>query len=839
MTTRTPFPLVTFHQATACALAVAAALAALPHPSFAQSAPSPDGPVAGQSADPPGRVARLNYMAGTVTTEPAGATDWSYASVNRPLTTGDQLWNDANARSELHIGSTAVRLGASTNLDILNLDDSNAQLKVTQGTLSTHVRDLVPGSAYEVDTPNVALAVTQPGDYRVDVAPDGSTTTVTVRRGAVTAYGDNGQMPLTAGQQLTFSGTNLQVAAEDQPQPPDAFDQWAEARDAAAERSISARYVSREVPGYEDLDANGTWRDDPQYGEVWVPRAVPAGWAPYHDGHWAWVAPWGWTWVDDAPWGFAPYHYGRWAYADSSWCWVPGPVVSAPPVYAPALVAFVGGGGSGFSWSVGLSIGGASSPGVAWFPLGPGEVWRPSYGGWSPRYYERVNQTVIVNNQHINNVNNINITNIHNTYVNYRAPGAVTAVPAAAFVQGRAVAHVAQRIDPQQLRNAQFHPGAPGIAPVRESYAPGLRHATYHPPGAAGERPVVATRAPAIPAVYRDPLAQRLAQNGGQVPGAGRPVAHLTPPAGVASQLAHPTANPGPARNVRIVERQSPVIEPHRAANEAHPGPGAPAVAAQGGMRPAPQQEPHAPMAALQPRAQPSNGVPRPPSQRGPAEGAQSAAAPIRNEPTWTQPHVPIAQQHGPSAQPGAVRGEPGSPQQPVGAQRIPEHGPQTPMAMSRPGAGAEPQASPHVPQPRMEPRSQGPQAAPQPRTEAPAPQRVEPRAQPQPQPRLEEARPQPQPHIEQPRPQPQARFEQPRPQPQPRMEQPRPQPQPQPHFEQPRPQPQPQAHFEQPRPQPQPQPHIEQPKPQPQPQPQPREPQHPQAQGHENRHQG
>ncbi len=38
-------------------------------------------------------------------------------------------------------------------------------------------------------------------------------------------------------------------------------------------------------------------------------------------------------------------------------------------IYAPALVAFVGGGG----WSVG--IGGL----VGWFPLGPGEIYNPWY----------------------------------------------------------------------------------------------------------------------------------------------------------------------------------------------------------------------------------------------------------------------------------------------------------------------------------------------------------------------------------------------------------------------------------------------------------------------------
>ncbi len=69
---------------------------------------------------------------------------------------------------------------------------------------------------------------------------------------------------------------------------------------------------------------------------------VPAGWAPYRNGHWAWIDPWGWTWVDDAPWGFAPFHYGRWTVVDDRWGWVPGPVRQRA-VYAPALVAFIGG----------------------------------------------------------------------------------------------------------------------------------------------------------------------------------------------------------------------------------------------------------------------------------------------------------------------------------------------------------------------------------------------------------------------------------------------------------------------------------------------------------------
>jgi hypothetical protein len=58
---------------------------------------------------------------------------------------------------------------------------------------------------------------------------------------------------------------------------------------------MSARYVSREMDGYEDLDQYGSWASQPGYGQVWMPTSVAAGWTPYHDGHWAWIAPWGWT----------------------------------------------------------------------------------------------------------------------------------------------------------------------------------------------------------------------------------------------------------------------------------------------------------------------------------------------------------------------------------------------------------------------------------------------------------------------------------------------------------------------------------------------------------------
>ena len=53
----------------------------------------------------------LNFMEGSVSFQPGGENDWVAAELNRPLVTGDNLWADEDSRAELHIGSTALRLG--------------------------------------------------------------------------------------------------------------------------------------------------------------------------------------------------------------------------------------------------------------------------------------------------------------------------------------------------------------------------------------------------------------------------------------------------------------------------------------------------------------------------------------------------------------------------------------------------------------------------------------------------------------------------------------------------------------------------------------------------------
>ncbi len=438
------------------------------------------------SADPPTRVARVGYIQGPVSFSPAGENDWVIATLNRPLVTGDRLWADAGARIELQVGSAVVRLGAGTSVTLLNLDDRVAQFQLAQGTLNVRVRYVNPDELIEIDTPNLAYVIRRAGQYRVSVDPNGEATQVSTSNGQAEVYGEGASYVVDSGKSFRFSGTGLRDYENLALPGGDEFDRWAMERDRSYDNSVSARYVSRDVIGYQDLDAHGTWRVVPEYGNVWMPTHVSADWAPYRDGHWAWVDPWGWTWVDDAPWGFAVSHYGRWASIGGGWGWIPGPV-AARAVYAPALVAFIG----GSNFQIAISSGNVSA--VGWFPLGPRDVYRPAYPV-SRNYFNNVNVTnTVINTTNITNVyNNPSVTNV--TYVNQQVTGAVVTVPTTAFVQSQPVARAAIRVSHDEVVRAPVAALA-AIAPmpvsVRGAAAQGAK-----PPQQVLERPVVARSAP-------------------------------------------------------------------------------------------------------------------------------------------------------------------------------------------------------------------------------------------------------------------------------------------------------------------------------------------------------
>src|SRR5512143_3749636 len=143
------------------------------------------------NADPPSVVARLGYITGAVSLSPAGESDWVLASVNRPMTTGDRVWVDGGGRAEIQVGGALLRLNADTGVSILNLDDRITQLQLTQGAMNVRVRRLDANQVVEVDTPNLALTIRRPGEFRIEVDADGSATTIVVRNGQGEVSGES------------------------------------------------------------------------------------------------------------------------------------------------------------------------------------------------------------------------------------------------------------------------------------------------------------------------------------------------------------------------------------------------------------------------------------------------------------------------------------------------------------------------------------------------------------------------------------------------------------------------------------------------------------------------
>ncbi len=501
-------------------------------------------------ADPSGRVARLDDTQGEVSYSPAGENEWVSVVRNRPLIRGDRLWTDRDARAEFQVGSSSVRLDADTSLEILDLTDQIAQLQLSQGTLNLDVRRIYPGQTIEVDTPTLAFTINRAGRYRIDVDPRNAETTIVVWEGAGEANGENSSFPLRAGDTVRFYDTDLRdYELYDLPREDD-FDRYCLDRDRRLNRSASLRYIDDDVIGYQDLDEYGSWRPVRSYGNVWFPSRVDADWAPYRDGHWVWQEPWGWTWVDNAPWGFAPSHYGRWVNVSNRWGWVPGPR-NVRPVYAPALVAFVGGSG----WSISISRG-DSSP-IGWFPLGPREVYVPSYHA-SRDYFKRVNvNNTAADNRAINNGydnysrGKINVD--HERYANRTIAGAVTAVPRSVFVNAQPVRHAAIRLDHKAVTTGEVSRVAP-IAPSRRSVIGAGTVVKARPSREALDRRVFARNAPPPSERPFSAREQQLQKNPGRVP---------VPDAGdsVRSRGANAT------RNIRVIGDQQGAVNARAAAS--------------------------------------------------------------------------------------------------------------------------------------------------------------------------------------------------------------------------------------------------------------------------------
>jgi len=666
------------------------ALGALLLAAFAPATARPADQRAGGPTPP-----RLSFIDGEVSFWRPGAEDWAPAEVNTPLADGDSLYAGDGGNLEVQIGPrTFVRAGSGTELGLESLEAGLVQFKVTAGHAAVDARQIPRGRAIEIDTPNAAFTIDRPGYYRVDVDQE-HTTFVTRQGGQASVVPANGESTDVApDQQVVLEGTEtprLETAAAPEP---DDWDRWNLDRTGRLpESSASARYVPPDVPGTEDLDRYGSWRDVPRYGHVWAPADPPPGWAPYSAGHWIWDPYYGWTWVDDAPWGWAPYHYGRWVFVDGVWAWAPGPVAVAP-VYAPALVAFLGP-------SVSVSVG-VPFPFVGWVALGFGEPcipwWGPVgfvgtawWGGWGgPRV---VNNVVIERNTFVN-VRNITV------YRNVNVHNAVIGVRRDQFGRGPVEhAHLARA----DLRNLRPIHGQVPVRPTPASLVPRPGHG-LRPPEQVHARPVVATRAPHDPATRLHAAGLAPSPQHGAAPA----------PRLVPSPRQHAG---GPARSLggtrEAPGRMNPPPPPRRPGLAAAPGrpnapaagrPNAPAPGRANAPTPPRTRAPHAGAGSeANPRTPRSNRAPAPPSEGGHHPRAGRAA------PEPVPPHAePRAPRGYPGAQPGVGRERP-SPRRPAPAPAPRErpHGPGQPSAPSarstQPGGGLTPTFATATPRPRRE----------------------------------------------------------------------------------------------------------------------------------------
>ncbi len=614
------------------------------------------------AGDPPARVGRLSLIDGNVTYRGSQQDAGGPALVNWPISSGAVVDTERGARAEVWIGSTAYRLGSDSQAEFATVDDRSVDLLLHGGTLAVTIRDRDQADDLAVMTPAGQVRFSGTGRYRLEVASD--RTTVAAQSGAAEIFANERPVTLRAGEMVTVDGRG--VLTIETARYGDDFDAWVSARDNREKSAQARRNVSPYMTGYDDLDNYGDWSTAADYGTVWYPRAVAADWAPYRYGRWAWVEPWGWTWVDAAPWGFAPFHYGRWVQIRGRWGWAPG-AYSARPVYAPALVGWVGNPG----WNASFSYG--SAPAVGWFPLAPREVYVPAYRT-SPTYIRQVNVT------HVRNAADIDraLRPDHRpNYAHHGQPHAVTVVPTSTLRDGRPIDRAAirphDRHELGQAPAAAWAPGSEWLAPAAGAARPGRpmdqeRRPSALPSGLSERMPQPAMRAPQASPEAQQPV--RMPEAGVRFPGQD------------ASRVA-PNDGRNPENRGRFPFQEE--RQPGRAAPSPSAIPEAPRVEQRSRQTPV--------MPLLSPAPEPSR--PTPPPMREMQQPAATALEPrretFRQAPPQERPAMPMVRETGRSMQMPSASGPMREMPQPAPAPReprresMPHERPPAPMVREAP----------------------------------------------------------------------------------------------------------------------------------------------------------
>ncbi len=666
------------------ALATGNLAVSLPASAQTPPPPAPSGAVPGAAptGDPPARVGWLSNLSGSVSFHSANQDQWITATQNYPVATGDAVWTQPQAAASVMVDSTRLALSGGTELTAQEIDQSTITAALSQGEVFLDVADLQQGQSVVITTPRGTAQITGNGEYELYAGDSGTPTYVTTVTGSLqfTGLGATTAQSVGAQQTLVVQGTNpvqAQLGAMQQDQFLTSMLQ--QIAPPPPPTTAQPPAACAQMTGAAVLSQYGTWQAQPSVGTVWFPQVAPT-WVPYREGRWVYVQPWGWTWVDNEPWGFAPFHYGRWAQFGGRWGWVPEPIAEPgygyggvyQPVYAPALVTFLGVAAGAFTAAA------FASGAIGWAPLGIHDPYYPPYQV-SPRYFGAYNRAYVPNYNTFYH-NNVSIVNnrvsYRNVTINNYGGGrdGATFVPRDAMLGSRPIGEVARPL-PADARAEPIRPGGNGGEGLPRPTAgtwgvtPALAQREHLAAAPAGAAPRAIGQGPAIRPVSAEAAGRR------ETPA-------LVPHAAVA-----PTFRGGaPAARVPG--------EPART--------GAPETAVRGGT-PAPEARPAVHGAAEEPRAVP-------PRTEGPRTEAPRTEAP-RSEARGTEvPRIEAPRAEAPRAE--------------------------APRAAEAPRVEAPRAQAPRAEAPRAEaPRYEAPRAQ-APRAEAPraeAPRYEAPRAEPRP----------------------------------------------------------------------------------------------------------
>ncbi len=383
--------------------------------------------------------ARVRLVDGDIMFRTPDVDEWLPAAINTPLDEGDTLWCPDGAKVEIQLSDgTLVRLDGGSQLELIANEEGFTQLHLASGRLYVRTTKTSTLDSLQIDADDTTVLPAARTRLSLDMLPNNQED-VSIFKGSAYVEGNGNRTNVRAGEQIAMEEDHSELLPLKQP---DSWENWNMERDRALSREARAdSYLPDELQSYSsELDSNGSWVSDQEYGMVWRPSVVVStDWAPYSSGRWIWKGD-DYVWISFESWGWVPYHYGRWSFSSRyGWCWVPP--ARGDVYWGPGYVGWY-----------------RTGDHVGWTPLAPGEIFygRRNYG------------------RHSVNITNTRVITSTVKYRNQRARGGLTVLPQSDFLRGRAATR-------QPARNSSVSVsvsiGSPRLQPLRETRMPIVRKA--------------------------------------------------------------------------------------------------------------------------------------------------------------------------------------------------------------------------------------------------------------------------------------------------------------------------------------------------------------------------